>query len=160
MLIDQLAQEVDFLCLGTNDLVQYLLAADREDESALPHYQPLHPAVLRVIASVAEAARRAGKPLTICGEMAGEPRYVPLLVGLGLRRFSVAPGEMLGVKSAIRRLRIADAGRLAQQALTRGTVAEVEALLEPLPPAGADPEAEADADAGAEIKAGAQFTLS
>jgi phosphoenolpyruvate-protein phosphotransferase (PTS system enzyme I) len=130
LLIDQLARDVDFLSLGTNDLVQYLLAADREEESVAPHYQPLHPAVLRTIASVAAGADRAGKPLTICGEMAGEPRYLPLLLGLGLRRFSVAPGEMLAVKKAIRGLRLAEAQQLGRQALTLGTAAEVEALLD------------------------------
>ena len=129
LMIDQLAREVDFLSLGTNDLVQYLLAADREEESVAPHYQPLHPAVLRTIAGVAAGADRAGKPLTICGEMAGEPRYLPLLVGLGLRRFSVAPGEMLAVKKAIRGLRLAEAQQLGRQALGLGTAAEVEALL-------------------------------
>ena len=125
-----LAREVDFLSLGTNDLVQYVLAADREDESIASYYQPLHPGVLRLIHSVAEAATSAGCGLTICGEMAGDPLHTELLVGLGLREFSVAPGEMLEVKNAIRAIRLDDARDLARAALELGSVAEIEALLE------------------------------
>jgi phosphoenolpyruvate-protein phosphotransferase (PTS system enzyme I) len=125
-----LAQEVDFLSLGTNDLVQYVLAADREDESVAGYYQPLHPGVLRLVHSVADDAASAGCELTICGEMAGDPVHAELLVGLGLRQFSVAPGEMLEVKSAIRAIRLDEARDLARRALELGTVAEVESLLE------------------------------
>jgi phosphotransferase system enzyme I (PtsI) len=124
-----LAREVDFFSLGTNDLVQYVLAADREDETIAGYYQPLHPAVLRLIHGVAEAARDAGRPLTICGEMAGDPAYTELLIGLGLREFSVAPGELLDVKSAIRRVDLTAARALAQQALDLASSAEVEALV-------------------------------
>jgi len=124
-----LARDVDFLSLGTNDLVQYVLAADREDESSAAYYQPLHPGVLRLIHSVAEAARSAGCGLTICGEMAGDPLHTELLLGLGLRELSVAPGEMLEVKNTIRRIRLDDARDLARQALELGSVAEIEALL-------------------------------
>jgi len=124
-----LAREVDFLSLGTNDLVQYVLAADREDATIAPYYQPLHPAVLRLIHSVSEAAASAGRELTICGEMAGDPLHAELLLGLGLREFSVAPGEMIEVKNAIRHARLHDARRLARRALELGTVAEIEALL-------------------------------
>jgi phosphotransferase system enzyme I (PtsI) len=126
-----LAREVDFLSLGTNDLAQYVLAADREEESMAEYYQPLHPAILRLIASVAEAARAAGRPLTICGEMAGDTRYTELLLGLGLRELSVAPGgEMLEVKNAIRKVTMVDARALAAEALEAGSAREVEALLE------------------------------
>jgi len=124
-----LAREVEFFSLGTNDLVQYVLAADREDDSLGDYYQPLHPAVLRLIQSVAEAARGAGRELTICGEMAGNPRYSALLIGLGLRSFSVSPGEMLPVKSALRELRIADAEALAGRAMGFGSAAEVETMI-------------------------------
>ena len=129
LLAPRLAKEVDFFSLGTNDLVQYVLAADREDESIASSYQPLHPAVLHVIHSLAEAARNAGRELTICGEMAGNPRYTALLIGLGLRAFSVAPGEMLAVKKALRGMRIDEAEALARQARELGSVAEIEALL-------------------------------
>jgi len=124
-----LANELDFLSLGTNDLVQYVLAADREDESTAPYYQPLHPAVLRLIQSVVDGARSAGRELSICGEMAGDPLHTALLLGLGLRELSVAPGQMLEVKSAIRRTRLEDARQLARLALELGSAPEVEALL-------------------------------
>jgi phosphotransferase system enzyme I (PtsI) len=124
-----LATEVDFMSLGTNDLVQYVVAADREDESIAPYYQPLHPGVLRLIHSVAEAAKTMDRELTICGEMAGDPLHTELLLGLGLREFSVAPGEMLDVKNAIRRTRLDEARDLARRALELGSVAEIEELL-------------------------------
>jgi phosphoenolpyruvate-protein kinase (PTS system EI component) len=125
-----LAKEVDFFSLGTNDLVQYVLAADREDASVGDYYQPLHPAVLWVIRFVADAARTAGRPLSICGEMAGDPAYTELLLGLGLREFSVVPGEILEVKNAIRAATLADAETLATAALALGSTAEVAELLE------------------------------
>jgi phosphoenolpyruvate-protein phosphotransferase (PTS system enzyme I) len=124
-----LAKEVDFFSLGTNDLVQYVLVADRENDSLAEYYQPLHPAVLRLIHSVAAAARTMGRPLTICGEIAGDPAYTELLVGLGLRELSVAPGEILEVKEAIRKVDIASAETLASEALEAGSVTEVQALL-------------------------------
>jgi phosphotransferase system enzyme I (PtsI) len=129
MMIPALAREVDFFSLGTNDLVQYVLAADREDETVADYYQPLHPAVLQVIRAVTAAADAADRELTICGEMAGDPDYTELLLGLGLRSFSVAPGELLDVKNAIRKATMADARRMAEQALSLGSVAEVEALV-------------------------------
>jgi phosphoenolpyruvate-protein phosphotransferase (PTS system enzyme I) len=124
-----LAREVDFLSLGTNDLVQYVLAADREDATIAPYYQPLHPAVLRLIHSVAEAAATARCELTMCGEMAGDPLHTELLLGLGLREFSIAPGEMLEVKNALRQVRLEHARLFADRALELGTVAEIEALV-------------------------------
>src|SRR5437016_11784561 len=129
LMIRNLAKEVDFLSLRTNDLVQYALAADREDGTTASYYQPLHPAVLRLIESVVEGASSAGRELTICGEMAGEPLHTALLLGLGLRELSVAPGQMLEVKDAIRRTRLDEARRLASVALEMGSAAEVEALL-------------------------------
>ena len=129
LMAQALAEEADFLSLGTNDLVQYVLAADREDESAAGSYQPLHPGVLRLIRLVADAADEAGRELTICGEMAGDPANTELLLGLGLRALSVAPGQLLEVKSAIRATRLDDAREVARQALALRSVAEVEALL-------------------------------
>jgi len=124
-----LAREVDFFSLGTNDLVQYLLAADREDEGSAGWYQPLHPSVLRLIRMMVEAAGAAGRELTICGEMAGNPAWTELLLGLGLRRFSVAPGQMLEVKHSIRHVRLDEAERRAAGALTLSSAAEIEALV-------------------------------
>jgi phosphoenolpyruvate-protein kinase (PTS system EI component) len=124
-----LAREVDFLSLGTNDLVQYVLAADREDDTVASYYRPLHPAVLHLIRAVCEGARQASRPLTICGEMAGDPANTELLLGLGLREFSVAPGEMLEVKDAIRKADLGQARMLAADALRLASADEVEALL-------------------------------
>ena len=135
LLTRNLAKEVDFFSLGTNDLVQYVLAADREDETTASYYQPLHPAVLRLIQSVVDDAKSTGRELAICGEMAGEPLYTALLLGLGLRELSVAPGQMLAVKDAIRGTRLDQARRLATTALELGSAAEVEALLHDQQPA-------------------------
>jgi phosphoenolpyruvate-protein phosphotransferase (PTS system enzyme I) len=129
LLAGRLARHVEFFSLGTNDLVQYLLAADREDESSDPWYQPLHPAVLRLIRSTVEAAHAAERPLTLCGDMGGNPAYAELLVGLGLREFSVAPGALPGLRSTIRRLHTADAAELGRRALEMESAAEVEALI-------------------------------
>src|SRR2546428_11827444 len=129
LMVRTLAKETDFLSLGTNDLVQYVLAADREDESTASYYQPLHPAVLRLIDSVVEGAKSAGRELAICGEMAGDPLHTALLLGLGLRELSVAPGQMLEVKGAIRGTRLDEARRLASAALELGSAPEVGARL-------------------------------
>jgi phosphotransferase system enzyme I (PtsI) len=130
LIAEALAREVDFFSLGTNDLVQYLLAADREDESVSSSYQPLHPAVLQLVAQLAATARRAGRKLTLCGEMAAEADYTELLLGLGLRALSVAPGDLLDVKNAIRKTDLTQAEALAARALALGSAEEVEALLE------------------------------
>jgi phosphoenolpyruvate-protein phosphotransferase (PTS system enzyme I) len=129
LIAEALAREVDFFSLGTNDLVQYLLAADRQDDHLASYYQPLHPAVLRLVASLADVSRRTGRKLTLCGEMAGEADYTPLLLGLGLRELSVAPGELLDVKNAIRKTHLEQAEALARRALELGSAQEVEALL-------------------------------
>ena len=129
LMVPTLAREVDFFSLGTNDLAQYLLAVDCEDERVANYYQPLHPSVLRLIQSVADDARTAGRELTICGEMAGIAAYAELLLGLGLRRFSVAPSQLLEVKNTIRSVRLDEAERLARGALELGTAEEIEALV-------------------------------
>ena len=125
----QLAAEVDFFSLGTNDLVQYVLAADREDETIAPYYQPLHPAVLRLVGSVADVARETGRPLTICGDIAGNPLYTELLLGLGLRALSVASGEILVVKNRIRKTSLEEARLFAERALALGSASEIEAFV-------------------------------
>ena len=124
-----LAREVDFFSLGTNDLVQYLLAADRENEGIARYYQPLHPGVLGLISSVVVAAAQSAKPVTICGDVAGDPFYTQLLLGLGLRELSVAPGEMLEVKDRIRNTDLDEARALAREAMALGSATEIEALL-------------------------------
>jgi phosphotransferase system enzyme I (PtsI) len=101
---DALAGIADFFAIGTNDLIQYTLAIDRGDEQVAHLYNPLHPAVLRLIQFAVEAALRARKPVSLCGEMAGDPRYTALLLGLGIRELSMAPANLARVKERIRRL--------------------------------------------------------
>jgi phosphoenolpyruvate-protein phosphotransferase (PTS system enzyme I) len=99
----------DFLSIGTNDLIQYTLAIDRADESVAHLYDPCHPAVLRLVADTITECRRQGKPVSVCGEMAGDIQFTRLLLGLGLRSFSMHPAQLLAVKQEVLR---ADAGRL------------------------------------------------
>ena len=96
----------DFLSIGTNDLVQYLLAADRTNEALGELYTPLHPAVLRLLRDVARIAARRNRPLAVCGEIAGDPLFVPLLLALGIGELSLHPGTMLEVRRAIRAQRL------------------------------------------------------
>ena len=103
-------KRLQFLSIGTNDLIQYLLAIDRTDESVSHLYDPLHPAVLQLLAQVIQAARKADMPVAICGELAGDPRMTRLLLGMGLRQFSMHPTQLLEVKQQIV---MADTGQLA-----------------------------------------------
>ena len=114
----------DYLSIGTNDLIQYTLAIDRADEQVAHLYDPLHPAVLRLVADTITAGREVGKPVSVCGEMAGDPSMTRLLLGLGLRSFSMHPTQILAVKQEVIR---ADANRLApwaQQVLDADDPAE------------------------------------
>jgi len=111
MTADLLAREVDFLSIGTNDLIQYALAVDRGNPSVSGLYEPLHPAVLRMIRFVVRAAKAASIPLSLCGEMAASPELVPTLLGLGLRELSCPPRAVPRVREAIRTTEIARASR-------------------------------------------------
>jgi phosphoenolpyruvate-protein phosphotransferase (PTS system enzyme I) len=124
IMTSRLAKEVDFFSIGTNDLVQYLLTADRTSSDVASYYEPLHPAVLKVLAAVASAAKAAGKNVSICGEMAGNPAYTGLLLGLGFRSLSVSPGEILEIKNAIRSTSLQQAEQLTQRILEFGTIQE------------------------------------
>jgi phosphotransferase system enzyme I (PtsI) len=101
------AERLDFLSIGTNDLIQYTLAIDRVDDEINYLYDPLHPAVLRLIRRVIKAAGAAGVPVGMCGEMANEVRFIPLLIGMGLREFSMQPAALLDVREQIRDLHTA-----------------------------------------------------
>ncbi len=129
IMADLLANEVDFFSLGTNDLIQYTLAVDRANETVSELFRPHHPAVLRLIAGVAEAARQAGKPVAVCGEMAGDPIFFMLLLGLGIREFSMGPRSVPSLKEVARTLSTAGAQQVARAALTLATADEVAVLL-------------------------------
>jgi phosphoenolpyruvate-protein phosphotransferase len=124
-----IAREADFLSIGSNDLVQYLLTTDRTSMAMAAYYEPLHPAVIQSLKSILEAGAKEGKPVSLCGEIAGNPAYTALLVGLGVRCFSVASGELLEIKRRVRSISLAEAGQLAARALAAGTIAEVKACL-------------------------------
>ena len=127
---DALAAEADFFAIGTNDLIQYTLAIDRADEQVAHLYNPLHPAVLRLIQFAVEAALRRGVPISVCGEMAGEPRFIPLLLGLGLRNLSMAPRNIPRVKHRIRRLDMVSATRRARVIMDQSDTGRIAALLD------------------------------
>ncbi len=129
MIARQLAAEVDFLSIGTNDLIQYTLAVDRTNQHVAGLYQPLHPAVLSMIQLVVEAGRRQRVPVALCGEMAASPECVPLMLGLGLRQLSMSPRGVPSVKEVVRSLDISDAEELARRCVAASTAAEVESLL-------------------------------
>jgi phosphotransferase system enzyme I (PtsI) len=127
--VDLLADEADFFSVGTNDLIQYCLAVDRNDDRVSRLYSPLHPAILRVLRQVARGARRRRLPVSVCGEMAADPALLPLLTGLGLREFSMAPAAIPLAKQVVRGLNVTDTARLANRALRAATAAEVERTL-------------------------------
>jgi phosphotransferase system enzyme I (PtsP) len=116
-LAPRLALEVDFFALGTNDLIQYMLAADRNNPLVSKYYDPLHPAVLMVLQEVAEVAQQAGKGLCLCGEMASDPAHVLVLLGMGIREFSMAAPFIPHTKALLQKLTIVQAEEAARKAL-------------------------------------------
>jgi phosphotransferase system enzyme I (PtsI) len=126
---DLLAPEVDFFSVGTNDLIQYTLAIDRSNEQLSELYQPLHPAVLRSLHRVVEVAHGAGIDACICGEMAGDPLYLPILLGLGFNELSMAAASIPRVKQILRRCTYQQAADIAATCLTLATASEVEIYL-------------------------------
>ncbi len=127
--VDKIAENVDFLCLGTNDLVQYLLAADRDNDSVADWYQSLHPAVIRAISNVVSAADDAGISVSVCGEMAGSAFYVPLLIGLGARELSMNVNSIQQIRHLISGITIHDAAKLVDSVRTCATTDETENVL-------------------------------
>ena len=115
VIADLLAEESDFFSIGTNDLIQYLLAVDRVNDRIAHLYEPTHPAVLRTIKSIIAAGHRAGIPVCVCGEMAGDPIYAPMLFGLGADELSATPSYLPEIKHLIRRIKFSDAQELAQK---------------------------------------------
>jgi len=127
---DLLAREVDFFTIGTNDLIQYCLAVDRVDERVSTLYQPLHPAIVRVILMVSRAARRRRIPVSLCGEMASDPALLTLLVGLGLREFSMTPGAIGVAKQVLAEARTDELRLLARRILRLSTADDIERELQ------------------------------
>lgn len=129
LVADVLAREVDFFSIGTNDLVQYTLAADRNNENVAGLYNPADPAVLRLIKMVIDAAKVEEIEVNVCGEMSGEPKFTPLLVGLGIRQMSATPRKIPDIKRVVRALKVSDAERVAATALKMETAREVTTYL-------------------------------
>jgi phosphotransferase system enzyme I (PtsI) len=127
---DALAAEADFFALGTNDLIQYTLAIDRGDEQVAYLYDPLHPAVLRLIQFAIEAAHRGRIPISVCGEIAGDPRFTALLLGLGIRELSMAPGSIPRVKQRVRSIDTVAASRRARAIMDQWDPGRIATLLD------------------------------
>ena len=125
-------KKLDFLSIGTNDLIQYTLAIDRTDDTVAHLYNPLHPAVLQLIAQTIRAAKRAGTPVAVCGEMAGDSAMTRLLLGFGLREFSMHPAQLLAIKNEVLRTRIKKVEKAAARVTREHDPARARALLEKL----------------------------
>jgi phosphotransferase system enzyme I (PtsI) len=132
MTAEMIAQEVDFFSIGSNDLIQYTMAVDRVNEKVANLYEPTHPAILRLIRGCVEAAHNNNIWVGICGEMAGEPLYTPLLVGMGLDELSVGAASLPRVKEVIRRIKLSEAQELAAATLHANSSREVLAMLNAL----------------------------
>ncbi len=130
ILADRFAPEVDFFSIGTNDLTQYTLAAERGNKRVAYLNDACHPAILRLIQGVIQAAHSHGRWVGVCGELAGDPEAVPVLLGLGLDEFSVAPALIPRTKAILRRWRLVEAQELAKAALNLDSAAEVRALVQ------------------------------
>ncbi len=128
--IDEFAREADFFSIGTNDFIQYLLAADRSNKMVADHYIPCHPAVNRGIARIVNAANAAGIDVSVCGEMAHEKEYIPFLLGVGIRTLSVDPQFLPNVQKTIMNLDMADARKYAHRMLAETTVKGARKVLE------------------------------
>jgi phosphoenolpyruvate-protein phosphotransferase (PTS system enzyme I) len=129
VIADLLATEADFFAIGTNDLIQYSLAIDRSNEKVSYLYEPLHPAILRLVKGVIDAGKRAGIPVEMCGEMAADPIYAIVLLGLGLEIFSMNPSSIPVIKNVIRSVRYKDCRRIAELALNKKTAQEIEEFV-------------------------------
>ena len=122
---DLLAEQCEFFSIGTNDLIQYMLAIDRVNDRIAHLYEPTHPAILRTLRSVVDEAHRRGLPVSVCGEMAGDPVFAPLLLGLGVDILSMSPGWVPQVKYLVRAMKMVDARALAAEALRMSSPREI-----------------------------------
>jgi phosphotransferase system enzyme I (PtsI) len=128
-LADRFLREVDFLSIGTNDLIQYILAVDRSNRKVASLYEPLHPAVLAALQQTIDAGKREGKRVAMCGEMAGDPLCALLLLGMGLEEFSMGSLYIPGIKKTIRSITYQAAKAAAQIVLEMDTVGEIKKYL-------------------------------
>jgi len=131
LVLENLAREADFLCVGTNDLIQYVMAADRGNPAVAYLCQPLHPSVLSCLGRIAEVAGRMRKPVRICGEISSNPFFAVLLVGMGFRQLSMTPLAIPAIRRALGEVPLEDARRVAERALTLATAAQVYEYLVP-----------------------------
>jgi phosphotransferase system enzyme I (PtsI) len=129
LMAEEFAREVDFFSIGTNDLIQYTLAADRGNPAVSQYYNAADPAILRLIRMVVTAARTRNVPVTVCGQMSSDPKMVPLLIGLGVRQVSVTPQTVPQVKMVVRAVSIERAEQMASHALELETARDVESYL-------------------------------
>ncbi|MFN9720848.1 MAG: phosphoenolpyruvate--protein phosphotransferase [Planctomycetota bacterium] len=130
ILAEEFAREVDFFSIGTNDLIQYTLACDRSDPTVAHLYRSGDPSILRLIQMVLRAAEKHGKHVTVCGQMSSEPRFIPLLLGMGLRSLSVTPQAIPRLKEVVRNLSISEAERISQHACSLDLARDVEHYLQ------------------------------
>jgi phosphotransferase system enzyme I (PtsI) len=130
--LNAFVKKLDFLSIGTNDLIQYTLAIDRTDDEVAHLYDPLHPAILHLLSHVITGANKAGVPVSVCGEMAGELAYTRLLLGLGLRQFSMHPAQLLAIKQQVLTTNIPETAILTQRMLRASDPIKIRELLDKL----------------------------
>ncbi|MBU2429297.1 MAG: phosphoenolpyruvate--protein phosphotransferase, partial [Proteobacteria bacterium] len=128
--IDEFAKEADFFSVGTNDFIQYMLAADRANKMVADHYIPYHPAVNRGLGKISAAAQKQGIDISVCGEMAHEKEYIPFLLGIGIRILSVDPQFLPMVQKTIMNLSIKDAQNYAEKMMAQTTIKGAKAVLD------------------------------
>jgi phosphotransferase system enzyme I (PtsP) len=128
-ILDDLAAEADFFSIGTNDFIQFMLAADRSNELVANYYEPAHPSVLRGLAQVAACAGDRGVDVSVCGEMAHEPEFIPFLLGIGIRTFSADPQFLPAVQETIAATDLTAAGRYAEDLLGLATIKKIRSRI-------------------------------
>ncbi len=129
-LIDEFAAESDFFSIGTNDFVQFMLGVDRTNENVADFYLPHHPSVLRALRKAVWAAHKRGKPIGLCGSMGGDVRFLPVLIGIGLRRLSLEPSYLPPVQSLIQKIDVSDAEAFTEELMTISRASQIEKMLE------------------------------
>lgn len=130
IMAESLAELVDFFSIGTNDLIQYCLAIDRNNKEVAHLYQPLHPAIIRMLKHVTEVGQKANIPVAICGEMAGDPSFIPILLGLGFNELSMNPKSIPAIKNRIRNISVAETKTFIEEVLKQNSAGRVADLLQ------------------------------